>query len=171
MSESSIDQHYTTTRRELTFDVSYAAFTRAFESLLGKMDVEFLREISTRSPEEAREQLASFAGSSGFALFQKLDHGGLLTLFTGEPTLATTYVLGNALIAIEMTRHARQVGLYVPLRLHVSETEPGRIGVTYDVPSATLGQFGSPEVDAVASMLDTKVEKLVADAAELARIS
>jgi uncharacterized protein (DUF302 family) len=165
VSSSIADHPYSATRREHTLDTSYADFTRRLESLLGAMDVDALREIATASPEDARKKLASFVGPAGFALFQKLDHGGLLTSLTGRRTCAATYVFGNALIAIEMTKHAPRAGLYVPLRLHVNEVEPGRVIVTYDIPSATMAQFGSAEVNAVAEELDAKVEELVADAA------
>jgi uncharacterized protein (DUF302 family) len=144
MSASYVDHRYTATRREHALHLGYDAFSRALESLLGTMDVAFLREMASRSPEAAREKLASFAGTSGFALFQRLDHGTLLTTLSGRVTRATTYVVGNALIAIEMTRHAPRVGLYVPPRLFVHEIEAGRVAVTYDVPSQTLAQFGVP---------------------------
>ena len=93
----------------------------------------------------------------------------MLGAITGKPARATTYVFGNALIAVEMTRHDPRVGLYVPLRLFVQEIEARRVVVTYDLPSATLAQFRSSEVDAVARGLDEKVVRLMEEAAKLAR--
>src|SRR5262249_23543975 len=153
-------------RLDRTIDLSYERFTAGLEAQLGAMNVDALREVATQSAEDARATLAAFVGPSGFALFQKIEHGGLLTAFTGERARAMTYVFGNALIAIEMTRHARAVGLYVPLRLFVEDVAPGRVRVTYDQPSATLAQFGSPAVDAVARSLDAKVEHLLDEAAK-----
>jgi uncharacterized protein (DUF302 family) len=92
----------------------------------------------------------------------------LLTSLGGPPTRATTYVIGNALIAVEMTKHDPRAGLYVPLRLFVEELAPGRVLVTYDLPSATLAQFASPEIDKVAASLDAKMDKLVNGAMALA---
>ncbi len=134
------------------------------------MDVAFLQQMASHSPESARERHGSLEGASGFVLFQRLDHGTLLTVLGGRPTRATTYVFGNALVAVEMTKHAPRVGLYVPLRLFVHELEPGRVAVTYDVPSRTIAQYASPEVDSVAQDLDAKVEQLVAAAARLASL-
>jgi uncharacterized protein (DUF302 family) len=168
MTRRCVDHPYRTVRRELRFAVPFADFTRALESLLGTIEPAVLAEIARYSPERAREELASMVGLSGFALFQKVEHGTLLKSLVGRGVHATTYVFGNALIAIEMTKHEPKVGLYVPLRLHVSKSDPGEVTVTYDIPSATLAQFHSPSVDAVASSLDTKVDKLVDVAAALA---
>lgn len=168
MKRTTVDHTYSAVRREHTLDVPYERLTGAIESLLGRMDVDALRELAGVSPEEARRKLATFVGPSDFALFQKLDHGGLLTALGGRPVRATTYVFGNALIAIEMTRHEPRVGLYVPPRLYVRSLEAGGALVTYDLPSATFAQFGSPAVSAVAQALDAKIEKLVADAAGIA---
>src|SRR5690348_2084440 len=94
---------YQATRREITFGVSYDHFTRALESLLGRMDVASLGSIT--SAEAMRKALAAAVGPLDFALFQKIDHGALLTVLEERPTRAATYVFGNALIAVAMTRH------------------------------------------------------------------
>lgn len=166
MNVSPTTHSYAATRVERALDVTYEHFARGLESLLGTMNVGALHDIRTTSPEDARAGLSKYVGPSGFALFQEIDHGALLTAFTGRATRATCYVFGNALIAIEMTKHESRVGLYVPLRLFVQELAAGRVMVTYDLPSATLAQFGSPEVDAVARTLDAKVERLIAEAAK-----
>jgi uncharacterized protein (DUF302 family) len=153
---------YSAIRRELTFDVAYEAFTHELERSLGIMDIDAIRRTSTS--QELREQLQSFAGSSGFLLFQKIDHGALLSVLGGRDTRAATYVFGNGLIAFEMTRVDPRAGLYVPLRLFVRSIGPLEIEVTYDVPSTVLDQLASSEVTAVAESLDRKVEKMVSDA-------
>jgi uncharacterized protein (DUF302 family) len=170
MPTSHVDHPYPAIRREHTLDIDYDAFIHHLGSLLSTMDVAFLQEMASYSPESAREKHASLEGASGFGLFQRLDHGTLLTVLGGRPTRATTYVFGNALIAVEMTKHAPRVALYVPLRLLVYEIDPGRLAVTYDVPSRALAQCASPEVDSIAQGLDAKVQQLVADAARLASL-
>ena len=153
---------YQATREERAFDISYSAFTRNFEALLGRMDVAMLGELARLGADAARARLAAVVGPLDFALFQKLDHGGLLTALADKPTRATTYVFGNALIAVEMTKHDARVGLYVPLRMFVQEVEPERVRVTYDLPSATMAQFDSPAVTEVARTLDRKIDRLLA---------
>jgi uncharacterized protein (DUF302 family) len=155
---------YEAVRRELIFDVSHTAFSEALEGLLGRMDPDALDELYRDTPEAARAKLAANVGPLGFTLFQRLDHGGLVKTLYGARARATTYVFGNALIAVEMTRHDLRAGLYVPLRLFVQETAKGHILVTYDLPSATMAQFGSPAIDAVARSLDDKVERLIREA-------
>ena len=51
-------------------------------------------------------------------LFGTMDHGAILSIF-GVKTKAIQYVLGNPLIAIQMTQHNLAVGLYAPLRVLV----------------------------------------------------
>jgi hypothetical protein len=160
---------YEATQIEVRLDVSHADFTRAFEGLLGRMNFEALNALPTLSAEAARTMLASFVGPLDFTLFQKIDHGAVLTALTGRQARAVTYVFGNALIAFEMTRHDARAGLYVPLRLFAQEIAEGRVRLTYDRPSSLVAPFGSPEIDAVARGLDTKVERLLREAAAGAR--
>jgi hypothetical protein len=160
---------YQANRQERTFDVSYAAFTKAFEDLLGRMDVAGFTEITTIGAEAARAKLASVVGPLDFTLFQKLDHGGILTALTAKPTRAMTYVFGNALIAVEMTKHDARAGLYVPLRLFAQDIGNDRVLITYELPSAAMAQFASPAIDEIARSLDGKVERLLAETIKRAR--
>jgi uncharacterized protein (DUF302 family) len=166
---SFIDTGYAGIRREHTLDVAYGAFTEGLESRLGIMKASALETIDALGPDQARRALAAVVGSSGFAIFQKIDHGALLRAFAGDHARATTYVFGNALFAIEMTRHVPYVGLYVPLRMYVRELDAERTAVTYDRLSSALAQFRSREVDAVAETIDAKVATLIDDAAASAR--
>jgi Domain of unknown function DUF302 len=84
----------------------------------------------------------------------------ILDALADRPTRAFTYVFGNALIAVEMTRHAPIVGLYVPPRLFVIEPDPGTTAITYDLPSAAFAELGR-EVLAVAHRLDAMIDALV----------
>jgi uncharacterized protein (DUF302 family) len=92
---------------------------------------------------------------------QKLDHGAIVTALVGRHCEATTYVFGNALIAVEMTRHVARAGLYVPLRLFVEAIDDDRVRITYDLPSSLMAEFGSPEVNNVARGLDEKVKRIL----------
>ena len=74
------------------------------------------------------------------------------------------YLLGNPLIAVEMTRHAIGAALYAPLRALIYEAEGGATCVEYDLPSSLFGQVGDEHVDRVAESLDGKLEALIAAA-------
>jgi len=67
------------TQIEAVMETSYAEFTHTFESLLGRMPVEALSALHSLSAEAARERLASYVGPLDFTLFQKLDHGAIVT--------------------------------------------------------------------------------------------
>ena len=66
------------TQIEVVMEASYTNFTRAFESLLGRMPVEALSGLPSLSAQAACEQLASYVGPLDFTLFQKLDHGAIV---------------------------------------------------------------------------------------------
>ena len=161
---------YEVTQVEWVAEVSYADFTTAFESLLGRMDAAALGDLRILSPESARAKLASFVGPLDFTLFQKIDHGSVVASLYGKTARATTYVFGNALIAVEMTKHDLRAGLYVPLRLFVEE-RAGRVRVTYDRPSSLIAPLGSAEADAIARDLDAKVDRLLRETLARARPS
>ena len=63
-----------------------------------------------------------------------------------------------------MTQHDIRAGLYAPLRVLIYENDDGKTCVEYDRPSSLFGQFGNAKVTDVATMLDRKIEQLVADA-------
>ncbi|HVJ16325.1 MAG TPA: DUF302 domain-containing protein [Polyangiaceae bacterium] len=149
--------------------MSHEAFTRSLEALLGRTDLEALSDLAALPVDAAKAKLTAFVGPLDFSLFQKLDHGALLTVFRGERVRATTYVVGNALIAVQMTKHEPRAALYVPLRLFVLGIDDAHVIVTYDRPSALMAQFGSPDVDAVARELDVKLERLLDETAARAR--
>ena len=113
------------------------------------------------SADKARAKLQTFVGPLDFSLFQKIDHGAILASLYGRRAHAMTYVFGNALIAVEMTKHDLRAGLYVPLRLFVAEAGDGGVRVTYDRPSSLIAFLGSLEASAVARELDGKVERLL----------
>lgn len=168
MNRTSVDHVYRTIRRELRFAVSYSDFTRALDTLLGRVNPVLLSEIASEPPERARERLANLVGPSGFALFQKIDHGSMLKVLAGRTAPSVTYVVGNVLVAAEMSKHEPMVGLYLPSRIHICESETKGVVVSYDLPSATLAQFRSAPVDASALTIDARLEKLLGVAAALA---
>ena len=152
---------YPVTQVELHLDVSYQGFTHAFEALLGRMNAAVVGDLRSLSPEAARARLASFVGPLDFTLFHEIDHGAVLAGIYGRSAHAITYIFGNPLIAVEMTKHDARAGLYVPLRLFVEEVVEGKARLTYDLPSSLIAQFGSPDADTVARGLDAKVQRLL----------
>jgi uncharacterized protein (DUF302 family) len=136
----------------------------ALEARMGKFDPAVYEELRSGADADAvRGRLEGMAGPSGFMLFRTSDHGALLRL-AGQTKKAVQYLLGNPLFAVRMTQHDIRAGLYAPLRVLVYEDEGGKTCVEYDRPSSLFGQFGNASVTEVATMLDRKLERLVAEA-------
>ena len=75
------------------------------------MPVDALSGLQPLSAQAARQTLLSFVGPLDFTLFQQLDHGAVVIALVGRPCEVITYVFGNALVAVEMTRHVARAGL------------------------------------------------------------
>ena len=153
--------------RSLAIDADFARFTAALEGMLGHFPADVRQDISER-PHRAKERIRAAEGAQELMIFSVLDHGAALNM-VGVRRNAKQYLIGNPLTAIEMTRHDIRAALYAPLRMLVCEQKPGHTIVEYDQPSSLFGQFGQENVTLVALTLDTRLERLFAQAAELSR--
>jgi uncharacterized protein (DUF302 family) len=72
----------------------------------------------------------------------------------------------NPVFALQITQHDIRASLYAPLRVLIYENDEGKTCVEYDRPSSLFGQFNDDQIASVASMLDRKLEALVAAAVE-----
>ena len=144
---------------------AFAEGAKDFERQLGKYDPAVFQAFRAAQPraEDARARIEAMSGPSGFALFGTIDHGWLVSLFGATKQQAIQYAVGNPLIAIEMTQHNLGAGLSAPLRVLIYEAE-GKTRLEYDRPSSVLDQFTDDRIGAVATMLDRKLEALIAKA-------
>jgi uncharacterized protein (DUF302 family) len=156
--------HITVDHIRVVADKPFEQVSKAFEQQLGQFNPEVSKWLAGgEDAEKIKAKIEGMVGSSGFMLFPTTDHGGLLRL-AGKKKKAIQYVVGNPLFAMQMTQHDIRVGLYVPFRVLLYENEPGKTCVEYDKPSSLLGQFDNAKVMEVATMLDRKLEQLVAKA-------
>ena len=140
--------------------------SKALEQQLGQFNPEVYKSLGAGADaEKVRVKIEAMAGPSGFMLFGTQNHGALLRL-AGQNRKAVQYVVGNPLFALQMTQHDVRASLYAPLRVLIYENENGKTCIEYDKPSSLFGQFGNAEIDAVALMLDRKLEALVSAAFE-----
>ena len=148
-------------------DKGFAETTNSFERQLGKFDPKVVESLSAipLNAENAKLEIEKMAGKSGFMLFGTVNHGLLLSIF-GKNRKAVQYVIGNPLIAIQMTQHNLASGLYAPLRVLIYEDNQGKTRLEYDRPSSLFGQFDDNKIVSVANMLDQKLEDLVRAATE-----
>ena len=148
----------------LAADKPFEEVAKAFERQLGRFDPDVNKSLAPGGDAEgARARIEAMAGPSGFMLFGTSDHGSLLRL-AGQKRKAVQYVVGNPLIALQMTRHDIRASLYAPLHVLIYENEDGKTCVEYDRPSSLFGQFGDDRISPTAAMLDKKLEALVASA-------
>ena len=158
------DAHIMVDHVHVATDKPFEEVTKAFELQLGKFDADVrMAATASEDTEEAKAKIAAMAGPSGFMLFGTNDHGALLRL-AGQKRKAIQYIVGNPLIALQMTQHDIRASLYAPLRVLLYENEEGKTCVEYDRPSSLFGQFGDSRIAPTATMLDRKLEALVAAA-------
>jgi len=158
------DSRFTVDHVRLATDKPFEEVAQAFERQLGRFDPDVRRAAAeSGDTEAARARIEAMAGPSGLMLFGTQDHGALLRL-AGQKRKAIQYVVGNPLVALQMTQHDIRAGLYAPLRVLLYEDERGRTCLEYDKPSSLFGQFNDDRIGPTAAMLDKKLEALVAAA-------
>src|SRR5262249_36012498 len=134
---------------------------------LGQFDSEVYKLLVTgENPDKVRAKLEGMVGPSGFMLFRTSDHGALLRLVGQVRKKASQNLVGKLVFAVQVTQHDISAGLYAPLRVLIYENDQGKTCIEYDRPSSLFGQFGNAKVTAVATMLDQKLEQLVAKAVQ-----
>lgn len=143
------------THRQIALQNTYDLFTGKLESTIKFLDVEYAKDVLS-DPGKVESYLKSLEGNTGLILFNIQNHGALLNIY-GRPRKAKQYVIGNPLIAIQMTIHDIRASLYAPLRMIVYEDENEKAFVEYDLPSSLFGEFGNNEVLQVAMGLDAKL--------------
>jgi uncharacterized protein (DUF302 family) len=147
-----------------TTNKSFEEVSEAFERQLGRFDPDVYKTLSAGGDAEGtKAKIEEMAGPSGFMLFATHNHGALLRL-AGQKRKAVQYIVGNPLFALQMTQHDIRASLYAPLRVLLYENEDRRTCVEYDKPSSLFGQFGNDRITPTATMLDRKLEALVAAA-------
>jgi uncharacterized protein (DUF302 family) len=138
---------------------SYDQFTKNIEALLCHLDPDYAARLLD-DPASVEKYLNSLTGTTGLMLFSMQHHGDLLNIY-GMPAKAIQYVIGNPLIAIQMTQHDIRAALYAPLRMIVYEGADKRAYAEYDLPSSLFGQFENAQVTEVAKGLDEKIVLMV----------
>ncbi len=114
---------------------------------------------SHKSFDETISALKSHVNDGGMMVMATVDQGNMLSM-TGLKLRATLFLVGNPNVGKMLFAQDHAVGLYVPLRVFVYEGTDGKTYLSYDKPSALLGQFNNGEISKTAAMLDQKLEGL-----------
>jgi uncharacterized protein (DUF302 family) len=149
---------------QVTTDKPFEDARKALEAQLGRFDPDVYKSLAAEKDlEKVKARIEAMSGPSGFMLFSVNDHGALLRL-AGQKKKAMQYVVGNPLIAYQMTQHDLRASLYAPLRVLIYENERGQTCLEYDKPSSLFGWLGNEQIAPTGALLDRKMEKLVSAA-------
>ena len=114
---------------------------------------------SDKSFEQVTGAVKSLVAKNGMMVMAEVNQGKMLSM-TGLSLKATLFVVGNPTVGKQLFEQDHGVGLYVPLRVFVYADASGKTFVSYDRPSALLGQFQNEKIGMVAQMLDQKLDGL-----------
>jgi uncharacterized protein (DUF302 family) len=161
VTQSTVEHVVVTTRQPYE---QVKASLEAQMGVLGNTDELIEQLVKAEAPwEQVRETLERRIGSSGFAIFGRVEQGQLLSL-AGKARRAVQYAVGNPFLAIQMIEHAPEVALYAPLRLTVYEAEEGETCISYDRFTSVVARYQHAEVARAAKDVEQKLEDLVARA-------
>jgi uncharacterized protein (DUF302 family) len=118
--------------------------------------------LSGASWDEVEEAVNGAVGPTGYVALARVDSGALLSL-AGQPLEATLYLVGNPLLAREITAIQPLAALYAPFRVAVYR-DPSGVHIAYDQPSSVLGSLASATVDEIALNLDDKIRRVTEEA-------
>ena len=148
------------TARRITFDSDYGyQETRArFDEQVPLMDGAVAVElVVSRAPWSAVQAAVNDrVGPTGFVAMARIDQGALLSL-SREALDGTLYLVGNPIVASDVTSGDPAAVLYVPFRVAVYRDTSG-VHLSYDQPSSVLGSLDSAGINEIAIELDRKIQ-------------
>jgi uncharacterized protein (DUF302 family) len=139
----------------------------ALDAAIGHPDMaEFGRSThAARSFAELKSVVEKGLSEAELMLFMQLDHGAVLRKETGRDTpRIIRFVIGNPLIMKEMAKHVPDAGSYAPVTVLVDERADG-VHLSYDRMASFLTPYANAAALEVARELDSKVEKILQQAA------
>ena len=154
-------------RFSLTTSRSFEAVVASLKAGVGRLDLAAFASASKSSGTfaELEEVINRNMGETGLMLFLEFDHGAVVRKETGfaKPKIVRL-VIGNPLVMKEMAKHVPDAGSYAPVTVLVDERDDG-VHLSYDRMTSFLSQYENPDALKVARELDSKVEKLLNNAA------
>ncbi|HEY9773050.1 MAG TPA: DUF302 domain-containing protein [Planktothrix sp.] len=160
---------YTVTHQIFKSKLKYEDVIQRFESLTGSVEGGAWQKIvaSVKAGDEAgfTKAVKACEGTHPFMRFMTIDHSHWLQLMNinGRCRL---YILGNPLIAQTMIRYDAGVGLNVPVRVLIQESDTGEVLFRYDQPSSLMSVLDNKDVSKAAAYLDQELQALAKDATQ-----
>jgi uncharacterized protein (DUF302 family) len=152
---------------EITVERFSVTSSRSFERVVAALKGHLKKgEVAAaKTFAELEEVVQKAVGESGFIEFAQFDLGAVLRLERSQSTpKILRLVIGNPLIMKEMVKHVPDAGSYAPVTVLIDERSDG-VHLSYDRMASLLASYASPDALKVARDLDSKVEKLLAEAA------
>src|SRR5579862_6255242 len=154
-------------RFSLTTSKSFDEVLAGVNAGIGHPDMaEFARSThEARSFAELKSAIEKGLSEAGLMLFMQLDQGAVLRKETGRDVPRIVRLLiGNPLIMKEMAKHVPDAGSYAPVTVLVDERADG-VHLSYDKMASFLAPYANAAALEVARELDTKVERILHQAA------
>jgi uncharacterized protein (DUF302 family) len=154
-------------RFNLTTSRSFEAVVASLKAGVGRLDLAAFASASKSSGSftELKEVINRNMGETGLMLFLEFDHGAVVRKETGlEKPKIVRLVIGNPLVMKEMAKHVPDAGSYAPVTVLVDERDDG-VHLSYDRMTSFLSPYENPDALKVARELDSKVERLLNNAA------
>jgi uncharacterized protein (DUF302 family) len=146
----------------------FEAVVAALQAEVGHPDMaEFGRAIKrAQTSPDFEDTVRRSLGTAGFMLFLEFDHGAILRKESGLDTpKMVRLVIGNPLIMKEMAKRVPDAASYAPVTILIDE-RPDGVHLTYDRMASLLAPYRNEDALAVARDLDSKIERLLQEAAE-----
>ena len=154
-------------RFSLTTSRSFEAVIASLKAGVGRLDLAAFASASKSSGTFAELEVVinRNMGESGLMLFLEFDHGAVVRKETGlaKPKIMRL-VIGNPLVMKEMAKYVPDAGSYAPVTVLVDERDDG-VHLSYDRMTSFLSPYENPDALKVARELDSKVERLLNNAA------
>ena len=154
-------------RFSLTTSRSFEAVVASLKASVGRLDLAAFASAS-KSPgtfAELEEVINRDVGKAHLMLFLEFDHGAVIRKETGlDKPKIVRLVIGNPLVMKEMAKHVPDAGSYAPVTVLVDERDDG-VHLSYDRMTSFLSPYENPDALKVARELDSKVERLLNNAA------
>ena len=154
-------------RFSLTTSRSFEAVVASLKAGVGRLDLAAFASAS-KSPgtfAELEEVINRDVGKAHLMLFLEFDHGAVIRKETGlDKPKIVRLVIGNPLVMKEMAKHVPDAGSYAPVTVLVDERDDG-VHLSYDRMTSFLSPYENPDAQKVARELDSKVERLLNNAA------
>src|SRR5580698_1765385 len=138
------------------------------DAQIGHPDMAALHKSLSAAQNEAELEkvLNPVTQPNGLMEFIRFDHGEVLQKENGtaKPRILRI-VAGNPLIMKEMVKHVVDAASYAPVTILIEE-RPDSVRISYDKMASYLAPYGNSDALKVARDLDTKIERILTEAAK-----